>query len=257
MAESSPSFSLPVIFGTRQVDRLFQRLLLARLSLAADSAFGIMVRLWQNFAVDPDSEWIVPEDQDGWSTQPPVLLIEEFCHFEGEPGKLVRAGVDSGFLVVAPVDVGRVRIRAKGFDEQNRRAPDAASLGSLGGIARARKHAAKHARTVADEALELFERRGDDLLKMGPQKIHEGLVIITQITRILRWPEKTDPVFLSKVVPLAIQVRGQFGAEFEDFLGWLHSNRDCEELPARVDLLLEKAEELLPAVRAWRKSMGG
>jgi hypothetical protein len=83
--------SFPVSFGERVSDRDFIMRLRAHCGLGDDSASMVLVRLWFSFAKGDGPSMKVGEFTD--------LIIEEACGYSGEKGLLVKAALDSTFMV--------------------------------------------------------------------------------------------------------------------------------------------------------------
>lgn len=255
------NLSLPLHFGQRKCDRVFIMEALKHHSISETTAYGIMFRIWQNFAADREEEWLIPKNTEEQLHCPTLSILANYACPGGEfpqAAELLTLGLRSGFLTTSDAGENQLRLAAKDFSETNRRSADSKTLAQMGGIARSRKTSEKFAIHSTNEQIELFRQQNNHILtELDPERIRQGLIFIKQAERLMQWPVKTDSQFLSALLPRALTGLDLLGEHKNDFLGWLIPHRDSGTLPERIDLLIDKIPELLPQVKRWKESVEG
>lgn len=156
---------LPTEFDRRDLNRLFARKIQA-LEHSQAEAILCAYQVWSEWATS-SAEWrplrhrVEDLHSHEWSREDLTHIIESYCvGYHGEPGKLLLAALESGFMSLDRRD-GVDGIILTGFWQLNKHlSPDYLTMQQRGGKARAAKHAAAIANKLGAQTAALLDQQG-------------------------------------------------------------------------------------------------
>lgn len=240
---------IPVNFGERQCDRM----LLSKLRTSESNAewrsylLWMMLQVWRDFAIARDDRRLVPKDERARRQCDAVLILEEYCGWNGDPGKFVQAAIDCGFFQLVSVDAENSELVLVDFFPANHAAAREITSSKLGGISKSINIARRAAQEQSTEQLGLFERTNDPVLKEhGKDRVMSALFLVCQICRILGWKSPESAQWRDSLTVKALAVLDST-TELERELAckWFVANRKSQEIPTRIDFVLDKFGEFV------------
>jgi hypothetical protein len=242
-----PPLTLPLNFGERPCDRsllAYLRPLLANGPRPADpsSLLWSAFLVWKDFGIARDDRRAVPLDASLRALSQPVAIIEQYCGWVGAPGRFVEAAIQAGFFLLSPVDATTAELILVDFFPANHSVARDVSNSKLGGISKGVNLARAKAADAADEQLEFFTRTGNSLLETyGKTELREAVMFIHQICNILRRPAPASKEWKETLTVKALDVLDKhIAADVAVAFKWLLSNRTSQEIPPRLDFILDR-----------------
>ncbi len=238
----------PESFLSRPCDRRF-------LALVGDRVQGALCayRIWADYSIGSSDRRRLSEPLDGGKvscSDREVLIMEEFCDWDGARGGLVRAAVDSGFLTLVEAG-GGVDLVCTGFYPLNSKS--ALSMQQKGAYANAVSRANKKADKTSAEQMDIFERNGHEVSKveLSDGQKREAIKLVQILGRVMRLKELASSDWRASLVEEASAVCGKYlVAEREMVFRWLMMHRADAEIPKRVDLILKNFADYMERARA-------
>jgi hypothetical protein len=232
--------TLPLNFGERQCDRL----LLARLASPTCGKQAILwmaFMVWRDFGIARDDRRQVPLDPQARAHCDAVVILEQYCGWEGAAGHFVESAISSGFFLLTPVDELAADLVLVDFFPANRSEARQISNSKLGGISKGMNIARRDAAAAAAEQLGLFEKSDSPVLKAYTKnEIKNALFLVHQVCRILRRQAPVANEWREALASKAITVlNAHTEAELESAFRWMSANRDSQEIPPRLDFILD------------------
>lgn len=248
----SPSISIPLLFLDRPEDRGFVMLAIERhSSMTHDFARLCLFRIWRDFAMQGSRIRTVPMDTAERSTHVTVRVLEEVCDWQqngGKKGSLVELAIESGFLKLVPCGDGVGNLVPLDF---------AAMQGGVvavnqqpaylkGGSATARAAAGKFADRSTEEALDLFRANKNPILSnLSEDRVRVATRLIFQVSRIMGWQQPKSEHWTEELIGKADQlISNTPDSSIQETLAWLSSARHSDEIPGRIDILLDGWKKL-------------
>lgn len=238
------NLTLPLNFGERPCDRL----LLARLRPATPAAvLWSAFLVWKDFGIARDDRRLVPvaeRERRGCSA---VAIIEQFCDWQGDPGAFVESAIEAGFFRLAPISAEQAELVLVDFFPANHCAARDISNSKLGGIAKGVNLARRGAEAAADAQLDMFASQRHSLLEAhGKAELREALLFIHQICNVLRLAKPAAAEWQRALTVKALDVLAKHGEPaIESAFKWFVANRGSQEIPPRLDFILDRFEEFV------------
>lgn len=164
---------LPTDFDRREINRLFSRKLQSG-GLSSPEAILCAYQVWAEW-VTSAVEWrplrtrVDDMHSHAWEREDLTHIIESYCvGFHGEPGKLLLAALESGFMGLERRD-DMDGIVLTGFWPLNKHlSPDYLTIQQMGGKAKAAKHALSQSLKLGEQRAALLDQQG--IFLFGPEK---------------------------------------------------------------------------------------
>lgn len=246
------SLTLPLNFGERPCDRTLLACLRPKsanegMTTAESSAYSSRCLwsaflVWKDFGIARDDRRAVPLEPAERAASQSVAIIEQYCGWSGAPGAFVEAAIKAGFFLLSPVDAETAELILVDFFPANHSVARDVSNSKLGGISKGVNLARAKAAGAADEQLEFFTRTNDPLLATcGKTELREAVMFVHQICNILRRPAPTSKEWAQAITVKALDVLDKHvQADVEVAFKWLLSNRSSQEIPPRLDFILDR-----------------
>jgi len=198
--------------------------------------------VWKDFGIARDDRRTVPRDAAARAASQPVAIVEQFIGFGGEPGRFVEFAIDAGFFHLVPLDETTADLVLVDFFPANHTAARDISNSKLGGISKSVNIARREADSRAKEQLGLFERTDGEVIRQhGKERIKEALFLVHQICRILGRQPPVATEWKHVLVPKALGVLDTHTEEEREVaFKWFVANRASQELPPRMDFILDR-----------------
>lgn len=240
------NLTLPLNFGERPCDRT----LLANFRPPADQRAGLLwmaLRVWKDFGIARDDRRTVPLDEAARRQCQAVAIIEQFIGFEGEAGSFVENAIQAGFFHLVALDEATAELILVDFFPANHSVARDVSNSKLGGLSKGVNIARREAATSAKEQLGLFEQSNSPVLREhGRERVKDALFLVHQICRILRRQPPVAAEWKDTLAGKALTVLdGHTETERETVFKWLAANRNSQEVPPRLDFLLDRFAEFV------------
>jgi hypothetical protein len=243
------NLTLPLNFGERPCDRA----LLANFRVAPGNLerrnyiLWMALLVWRDFGIARDDRRTVPQDAAARATSQTVAIIEQFIGFAGEPGRFVEFAIDAGFFTLVPIDEATADLVLVDFFPANHTTARDISNSKLGGISKSVNIARREAEARSKEQLGLFERTDSEAVrKHGKERFKEALFLVNQICRILERQPPVAAEWKDVLVPKALGVLDTHTAEEREVaFKWFVANRASQELPPRMDFILDRFAEFV------------
>lgn len=243
---SVPTICFPVSFLERPEDRSF----LIEMSFAevpADTAKLTLYRIWHDFATGGSDRRVVnpenlPEDRQ-------VRVLESFCGWTGTAGKLVRMGIDSGFLKIdGTAESGHSLVCCGFYPINSAWKKKGTSMQQLGAYTRVLKRDDKIAEADLTQREELWSRTGGGIFTTVPEhERRDAMKFIYRICRSRGIDVPSDAVLSAGPFRAAVECLEAQTPEkkVNNALIWIISQRSSPDLPERLDALLREWPEIL------------
>ncbi len=250
--------SLPLNLGERPCDRSLLAYLHvlagldSRSSFEARRSFDVQCLwsaflVWKDFGIARDDRRRVPLDPAARAASQPVAIIEQYCGWQGEPGAFVEAAIKAGFFLLSPTDESTAELILVDFFPANHSSARDISNSKLGGISKGVNLARAKAADAADEQLDFFSKTKNSLLDTyGKSELREAVMFIHQVCNILRRPAPESREWQETLTVKALDVLDKnVPADIEVAFKWLLANRSSQEIPPRLDFVLDRFQEFV------------
>lgn len=243
------NLSIPLNFGERPCDRA----LLANLPLDARDAavrghaLWMALLVWKDFGIARDDRRIAPLCPTARMRSQTTAIIEQFIGYTGEQGTFVEAALQAGFFSLVPVDEENGDLVLVDFFPANHTAARDITNSKLGGISKGINIARRDAMARSKEQLGLFESTKSEVLKThGKERVKDALFLVHQVCRILgRQPPVAAEWKEALIIKASTVLDAHTEAELEVAFKWFAANRNSQEVPPRIDLILERFSEFV------------
>jgi hypothetical protein len=243
------NLTLPLNFGERACDRL----LLAKLRSARDTGETHSASLWRafmvwkDFGIARDDRRQVPLDPAARAASDTVAILEQYCGWDGPPGHFVEAAIQAGFFHLVALDAASADLVLVDFFPANRGEARQISNSKLGGISKSVNLARRDAGAAAREQLSLFEKSSNPVLQShSKEQVKDALFLVHQVCRILRRQPPVAAEWREALTQKALGVlHSTTEAEREAAFRWFAANRDSQEVPPRLDFILDRFAEFV------------
>ncbi len=243
------NLTLPLNFGERPCDRA----LLANFKVShgdliqRNYILWMALMVWRDFGIARDDRRAVPRDAATRAASQPVAIIEQFIGFVGEPGRFVEFAIDAGFFQLIPIDEATADLVLVDFFPANHTAARDISNSKLGGISKSVNIARREADIRTKEQLGLFERTESDVIRQhGKDRVRDALFLVHQICRILGRQPPVAAEWKEALAPKALAVLDTHTEEEREVaFKWFVANRGSQELPPRMDFILDRFAEFV------------
>jgi len=201
-----------------------------------------MFLVWKDFGIARDDRRAVPLDPARRAASQPVAIIEQYCGWEGEPGAFVEYAIRAGFFTLAPVDGGSAELVLVDFFPANHSGARDISNSRLGGVSKGVNIARRVSAAAADEQLDFFAKTSNPMLEtIGKTELREAVMFVHQICKILR---RNPPASREWAETLTVKALGVLDnhseADVDCAFKWLFINRSSQEIPPRLDFVLDR-----------------
>lgn len=178
-----------------------------------------------------------------------VLILEEFCDWDGQRGGLIAAAVKSGFLVVSESG-DTADLVCKDFYPMNNQSK--VSIQKKGGWKAAINNYRKQADVLSGDQLKIFDATGHGVSEMEvtDQNKKDAVTMVMIVVRIMKLDELASNDWTVELMETACQIVLRYtNVEREKTFMWLLANRDEPGIPLRVDLILKRFNEYAEKAR--------
>lgn len=238
------NLTLPLNFGERTCDRALLANLRVRPSDVAARSITLWMALmvWRDFGIARDDRREVPLDAHERAACQVVAIIEQYIGWEGRPGEFVEAAIKAGFFNLVPTSEQSGDLVLVDFFPSNRSEARQISNSKLGGISKGVNIARRDAEAGAREQLGLFEKSNNPVLQSySKEQIKEALFLVHQICRILRRQPPVANEWREALAQKAMAVlAAHTEAERDAAFRWFAANRGSQEIPPRLDFILDR-----------------
>ena len=236
--------TLPLNFGERPCDRTLLALLRDHpRSAILWSAFLV----WKDFGIARDDRREVPLDHAQRMASPAVAIIEQFCGWDGLAGAFVEAAITAGFFTLTPVTDTTAELVLVDFFPANHSGARDITNSKLGGIAKGVNAARKGAERSTREQLDMFAQSSHPLLaEHGRAELRSALLFIHQVCNVLRRQKPASAEWQATLTVKALDILNHHNpAAIEAAFKWFIANRDSQEIPPRLDFILDRFDEFV------------
>lgn len=238
--------SYPQSFLSRPEDRAFL-IEQDQAGVSPEKAALTLYRIWADYSTGgSDRRPLADEDL---SKDRQVRVLESFCGWDGAPGDMVRLAVAAGFLRIETQPSGNRALVCTGFYPINSNwNAKGNSFQRKGAFTRILTADLKSAMKSAEEREELWSRTGGGAFAAIPaESRREALVFMNRVCRALKMPVPADSVLAaSGAFDLALAVlRDHESREVDSTLMWLLANRNGQDIPDRLDVVLREWKTFL------------
>lgn len=250
----SSTLSLPLNFGERPCDRV----IVGKLSIPVDNpqvsrghVLWALMQIWRDFAIARDDRREVPLDAAARAKDDAVTIIEQFAGWWGEPGAMVEICIAAGFFTIVPLDEARAELVLTDFFPANHGNTRGISNSSLGGIKKSVRLAGEAAEEAAKEQLNLFQASGNELVnEFGAQGLERIMIFVHQLCGVLGRPAPKSNEWKAAIVPKAAQVLNtHMQADIHRSFCWFKANKSSQEIPPRLDFILDTYSTFIEKAR--------
>lgn len=243
------TLTLPLNFGERPCDRSLLALL--RVSPADVTMRSVVLwhafLVWKDFGIARDDRRAVPRDAAARAQSHPVAIIEQYCGWPGDPGAFVEAAIRAGFFTLAPVDDATAELVLVDFFPANHSGARDLSNSKLGGISKGVNIARRTSESAADEQLDFFAKTANPMLdSIGKAELREAVMFVHQLCKILKRNPPASREWAEALTVKALDVLNRNSAQDLDCaFKWLFANRSSQEIPPRLDFLLDRFSDFV------------
>jgi hypothetical protein len=238
------NLSLPLNFGERQCDRA----LLANFRVSPADAemkslfLWMCFMVWRDFGIARDDRRAVPLDAAERAESQTVAIIEQYIGWTGQAGGFVEAAIRAGFFHLVATTDTEADLVLVDFFPANRSEARQISNSRLGGISKGVNIARREAEAGAKEQLSLFEKTDSPVLRSHTRdQVKDALFLVHQICRILHRAPPVANEWRDALTEKALAVlTGHTDAERDVAFRWFAANRDAQEIPPRLDFILDQ-----------------
>lgn len=245
------NLALPLNFGDRACDRLFVAKLGAVVGGSSVDSKPIYLwsafMVWKDFGIARDDRRKVPMDADLRAKCDTVVILEQYCGWNGAPGFFVECGIQSGFFELVALDDEYADLVLVDFFPANRSESRNISAAKLGGISKGVNIAREKAKSAADEQLALFEQQDSPLLKgHARERVRNGLFLVHQICRNLRRNPPVAHEWRDSLTRKAMDILDSTTERDRELVfRWFSANRDSQKIPPRLDFVMNEFSNFL------------
>jgi hypothetical protein len=242
---SAPVICYPYSFLERPEDRSF----LIELGIAnvpGDTARLMLYRIWADFATGGSDRRVLASPENLGKDRL-VRVLESFCGWSGEPGLLVRMGVESGFLQIERGGDITMLVCHGFFPINSAWTRGGNSFQKRGAYTRIKNKQASLADAEASKREELWQRTGTTAFsEFNDDERKSALRFIIRICRALGLKIPADSVLAAGPFRMAAEcLRASSEKEIDDTLLWLISKRQSPDISDRLDVILRGWSELM------------
>jgi hypothetical protein len=241
------TFSIPNDFTQRPCDRALIAALRAD-GITRLEAIGLMLQIWRDFAIARDDRRVVPAAVAERAASVPVSILEDFAGYAGKvPGHLVESAIAAGFFRLTPISENEAELVLTDFFPANHSTLHGVSASQLGGIHKGLNLSARRAGQFAREQLELFRSANDPVLAAhGEADVKSALHFVGQLCDVLRWHKPQAAEWRGELAAKAIRVlRETTQSQRDNAFRWFIKNRSSQDIPPRLDFVLDRFEEFV------------
>ena len=241
------SLTLPLNFGERPCDRS----LLAYLRSITDNSPAAILwsafLVWKDFGIARDDRRRVPLSATDRAISHPVTIIEQYCGWCGAPGAFVQAAIQAAFFTLSPIDDSTAELILTDFFPANHSTSRDITNSKLGGIGKGVNVAKRLSAAAADEQLDFFAKTRNPLLEtVGKSELREAVMFVHALCKILKRNPPASREWADTLTVKALAVLNATSAsDLDATFKWLLANRASQEIPPRLDFLLDRFPEFL------------
>ena len=198
--------------------------------------------VWKDFGIARDDRRTVPLNSADRRVSHPVSIIEQYCGWDGAAGSFVEAAILAGFFLLSPVDEATAELVLVDFFPANHSGARDISNSKLGGISKGVNIARKQSLAAADEQLDFYAKTKNPMLEtIGKTELREAVMFVHQVCKILKRNPPASKEWAEALTVKALQVLDHHSSGDIDLaFKWLLSNRSSQEIPLRLDFLLDR-----------------
>ena len=237
----------PDSFLSRPCDRIFISFLENK-KVGAYCAY----RIWADFSTGSSDRRRLSKSLENGAVarnDREVLILEEYCDWDGPRGDMVRAAVDSGFMVIN--DTGEFsELICSEFYPLNSKA--ALTMQQKGAYAKILKKANLETAQSSVSQMEIFERNSHEVSKveLTSEQKTEAVKLIQIVGRVMHFKPLAGSDWSASMVEGAADVCNRYLVdERETTLRWLMVHRGDSDIPKRVDLIIKKFDDYMKSAR--------
>lgn len=240
----------PLSFLERPEDR---SLLMELKFIGIDSATAslLLYRIWADFSTGKSDKRKISSDRASLQLDRDVLLMEDFCKWEGEPGHLVISALMTGFLRYEEQDGAKYLICQGFFPMNSAWCREGKSFQKRGGYSRSVDRQAVAVDREARERETLWSRNNQAFDGVDEKRRGDSLRFVMQVCRVMDLPKPADDELRSGVLRMGIEILDSAtDSEIKSTLVWLIGNRSDSFIPRRLDQILRKWPEIVTRAKS-------
>ena len=227
----------PVSFLSRPCDRKF-------IAVLGDKTLGSLCayRIWADFAISASDRRVLSlplvEGLPSHLDQE-VVILEHFCDWRGEAGKLVAAAISAGFLELKRC-TNEVQLVCAGFYPLNDK--PALTMQQKGAYKKMLNKVFADTDKSASDQLEIFDKTNHSvkLLDLSADDKKSAIRFVNSLVRVMQLKPLSHSDWSDDLLVGSLSICNEKKQEDVDALFyWLMVNRTDPEIPRRIDLIIK------------------